>query len=358
MNTRTSWTDATSFNSMFYTKEETIQSVKDNFDFRRYYSAEGKSILIDKTYTEQILVQQHSNPLNEDKTDRKIHVSMDSQLKYGSYVTYENSLWLVFSQLKNVDDAYKSAQIRQCNYTLPFQTISSAIIQEPCIVIDTTKASSTGEDEGKIITLSDTQRAILIQYNENTKYLIEGKRIFIDQLTDKPKVYKITKVDRITHMNGEHGLLQLTCDECEVTNTDNVSLKIADYITPSTPPVVPTPSTDYVCKITNTLIPSTEYNNDTNIATCKVGAGKKPFMCHFYNTSGIEITTITPVWSIDVSKLTTTQQLKIHLTYDANYPLRCYLNVDSDNSLIGLSFILNLSGQDGLYHNSVQVKVV
>lgn len=105
---------------------------------------------------------------------------------------------------------------------------------------------------------------------------------------------------------------------------------------------VPVPTTQYTCKITNTTASWTEYNDTTNIAACKVGGSLKPIMCHFYDSTGTEVTTLTPVWSIDVSKLTTAQQVEIHLTYNASYPLRCYLNVDNDNALIGLKFYLTL----------------
>ena len=110
---------------------------------------------------------------------------------------------------------------------------------------------------------------------------------------------------------------------------------------------VPVPTTQYTCKITNTTATWTEYNDTTNIAKVKVGGTLKPFMCHFYDSTGTEVTTLTPAWSIDVSGLTIVQQAKIHLTYNASYPLRCYLNVDADNALIGLQFTLSLTNSTG-----------
>lgn len=110
---------------------------------------------------------------------------------------------------------------------------------------------------------------------------------------------------------------------------------------------VPVPTTQYTCKITNTKATWTEYNDTTNIATVKVGGTLKPFMCHFYDSTGTEVTTLTPVWSIDVSGLTIVQQAKIHLTYQTAYPLRAYLNVDADNALIGLQFTLSLTNSTG-----------
>jgi len=110
---------------------------------------------------------------------------------------------------------------------------------------------------------------------------------------------------------------------------------------------VPVPTSQYICKITNA--PSTgwkEYNDTDNIATAKYGS-TKVFVAHFFDSTETEVTDQIPAWSIDVSKLTTAQQAKIHLTYNESYPMRTYVNVDADNSLIGLQFTLSLTNSTG-----------
>ena len=342
MNLRNEWnTESSSLSDVYYDKEETIQSVKDNFDFRRYYSAEGKSILIDKTYTEQVLVQQHTNPLNEDKTDRKIHVPMDTKLKYGSYVTYENSLWLVFSQLKNVDDAYKSAQIRQCNYTLNFQNGTTTILEEPCIVLSQSDSLS-GEDTGNIITIPSTQRVVYIQYNINTAKLAEGKRLYIDQLSSKPKIYKITNIDRITKMNGSNGLWKLVCDEDQTQNAnDHSDLLIADYI--ATDPTQPNiPSQSGSCKITFKGNPEIKY-----------GSNSKTFTAVFLDTSGNVLTANIPVWTLDLPS-DCIGKISISTQTD-NYII---IKVENDSSLLNKTFTVNLTDTKNTCYASQVVKVV
>lgn len=275
-----------------------------------------------------------------DENKRKITAFPNEILNMGDMIDCFDSKWLT-TYINSDQQVYTKGIIQKCNYTLPFQTISSAIIQEPCIVIDTTKASSTGEDEGKIITLSDTQRAILIQYNENTKYLIEGKRIFIDQLTDKPKVYKITKVDRISYIDGEHGLLELTCDECEVIpDKDKPEIKIAGYIS-TEPTIPPTPSDVGMAVIANTK--NVAYTTKVKI---KVGTIGKPFVALFKNLSGDIISDIQPKWSLMLPNELTD---KVQIDYKSEFPNRCYVSINDDRSLIGKSFKLKLIDDKTLY---------
>ena len=260
----------------------------------------------------------------------------------GNKVKWKNYDWLI-TDLNLDDDVFVDGTMRLCNYTLPFQTTSSTIISEPCIVLTQSEYTS-GENQGNVITLSDSQRAILIQYNENTKYLIEQKRLFIDQLCDKPKVYKITKADRIYYMNGTNGLLKLTCDEDQTVGAnDNVALKIADYIStdPSPTPVPTTLGTANIASTKNVI-----YTASVPIKVGSTGTSAKPFVAKFFDTSKTEILGLTSKWSLVLPSALTD---KVTLTYNATYPNRCYVNVVNENSIIGESFELHLIDVGSLY---------
>lgn len=257
----------------------------------------------------------------------------------GNKVKWKNADWLI-TDLNLDDDVLVDGTMRLCNYTLPFQTTSSTIIQEPCIVLTQSEYTS-GEDQGNVITLADNQRAILIQYNENTKYLVEEKRIFIDQLCDKPKVYKITKADRISYMNGTNGLLKLTCDVGEVTNTDREDLKIANYIS-TDPSPTPTPSSSG-----SSFITDTKGNIYTTIKQIKVGSSyPTPFDCVFKDVSNNVVSGIQPKWCL---LLNDDIKDKVKLTYDPKYPNRAYVQVLVGNENIGKQFILELVDNNNLY---------
>lgn len=307
--------------------------------------------LVTRIWDDKKAIVQNSTSNNQNSSFLRQILSNIGTFRSGNLIKHRNKLWLMMNVPDN-NKIYEKGIIQLCNYTLPFQTVSTTIYNEPCVVIDATRSSSTGEDDGKILTLTDTQVMIYIQYNENTKYLTEEKRIFIDQLTDKPKVYKITKVNRINYMDGDKGLLQLTCDQDEVNlNTDNYTYKIADYISTETAPL-PVPSTDGICLITNTRDVVYDY-----IVELKVGGSPKPFVANFKDIDGNVINKI-PVWSLDFGSSGLTAS-DVHLTYNESYPNRCYLNIEDNSKLIGKEFKLKLNDSDGLLGESVLgIKVV
>ena len=215
-----------------------------------------------------------------DKTKFSISpVNSSDTLQMGDKIFWKNVDWLV-TELSLDDDVFISGTVQQCNYTLPFQLNTSDIIQEPCIISD--NQTTVGQDQSKIITVPDTLKHVLIQYNSNTAQLLKSKRIFIDKQVENPSVYEITKIDRITHMIGEYGLLELTCEEGQTTEKDRSDLLIADYISPVSPA---SPVSD-LCKIT--------YSGSPEI---KVGSSKT-FMAVFKDESGNVLTDVTPIWNV------------------------------------------------------------
>ena len=122
MNMRNEWTigESETFSDAFYSKEESIQSVKDNFDIRRYHTAEGYDIEINGI-TERCLVQMSSNPLRELNDIRKIHCPITADVKRGYYVKYEDTVWIIDTNVANIDGAYLSTRMSRCQYLLRWQ---------------------------------------------------------------------------------------------------------------------------------------------------------------------------------------------------------------------------------------------
>ena len=277
---------------------------------------------------------------DRNKQKKLIKSRPDEIIKNGECYIWNDCNWLTI-EVDLDSQIYTSATIQRCNYTLPFQTDSSTIYNEPCIV--ESNQSSDGESSNKIITVPDNIKFILIQYNENTKKLVEDKRIIIDTVREKPMVYKITNIDTVTKMDGENGLWKLTCkaDGSFNPETDNKDLKICNYISSTDIPTPPTPSIGDCC-ITY-----------KNVATIKIGGTEKPFNVIYKDSNGIDITsTLTSVWSIQVP---VGFENDIHFTPKDNL---CGLRAEDNEDLIGKTITLNVKSSDGAYSGSLNVKVV
>jgi len=322
--------------NMFHTKDEMTDSVKNNFDFRRKYSNEGETILIDGLYEEQCLIQDHTNPINEDKTDRKLHLPIDTKAISGSKIIWDNSNWLIVSKLKNIGNAYKITQIQECNYTLPYQLNSSTILQEPCIV-DNPQETTIGQNQGNLITVPSHLLNVFVQYNDNTSKIEIGKHLYIDRPCPHPSVYEITQIDRVTYMNGEHGLLKFTCNASTIGDKDRTDLLIADYI--SDTPVVPSETG------------SVTITSPDNAFTVDFGSSKT-FTAIYKDSSGQALSGITSVWSYI---LPDGYQDKIHITVNDN---NISIKTDSDFNLIDKVIRISVHDDGNTYSATQDIKVV
>lgn len=289
MKTRSEWfVDNNSVDSMFYSKEETIQSVKSNFDIRRYKSAEGCSVTID-SIAEQVIIQDHHNPINESDVDKKMLLPMSSTAKTGSYVFYRGSTWMIISNINVVDDAYKTCQIQYCNYTLKWQSPTGTILSYPCIDETT---SSVGLDEGNVITTGNSIHKIKLPFDENTVLLDTDDRFFIDDLSVKiPKVFAISNPNRTEFKFGSKGLIQLTIKQNAYNAaTDRIDLGVCDYVEPTTEPE---PSGDIIVGISCTS--STSFANKIKLGVTYAFASTVKY------ADGTTVTNAIPRYSLDTT---------------------------------------------------------
>jgi len=187
MDIRKKWIDD---NSDYSSKEEIVSDVKNNYDIRRYYSAEGSTTIIDNITT-QVIIQSHLNPLNEGKYDKKIHMPVDTIVNTGSIVEWEGNKWIIVSNIDNLQ-AYKTASMIKSNNTLQFYDSTSTLHSIPCII----SKGSISLDEQKIISTLDSEIAIQISNTSITRQI---------KINDVYKIglrnYSVTDINDIT-ING------------------------------------------------------------------------------------------------------------------------------------------------------------
>ena len=162
MDVRKNWISS---DSNYSSKEEIVSDVKDNYDIRRYYSAEGKSVIIDNITT-QVIIQSHLNPLNRDKIDNIIHMPMETLAHTGSIVEWEEDKWIVVTNINNIQ-AYKTASMVKSNNTLQFYDSTSTLHTIPCII----SKGLISLDEQKIISTLDSEIAVQISNTDITRQI-------------------------------------------------------------------------------------------------------------------------------------------------------------------------------------------
>lgn len=268
MDMRNNWTinDNAPLYDMFYSPEETTNNVKENFDLRRFYSSEGKSIEINGI-SERCLVQMPSNPLRELNDYREIHCPIDADVKRGYYVKYENTVWIIDTNVADVDGAYLSTRMSRCQYLLRWQNKSGDIIERWSYSSDQTKYSNGETGNGNIM-IGDNQYALLLPIDSETKLLKRNMRFAMDfEDSEEPDVYRLT--NRKVNLNNEtyfdRGgtmLVTLSFDvfskdyDKKITLKDGRKVWICNYNNSS--PLPPTPSepnetTDLRCVISGNV---------------------------------------------------------------------------------------------------------
>jgi len=219
MNTRKEWVLENSINYItpnYYTREETILSVQENFNLRRYGSAEGYSVDIDGI-EERVLIQFHTNPLNEKKEDKKIHVPMDSVLKRGSCVNWYSEDWFVISKIDIVGDAYKSAQMYRSNSVLKWYNESLVLKQYNCIILDS--FTYTNFDFSKTIIVDSGNIVVLVQVKEDTSKIKKNTKFLFGS-----QAFKLTAINNFTN----EGMLTLFFDKVAEGSDDDTENNVAD----------------------------------------------------------------------------------------------------------------------------------
>jgi len=296
MNLHQEWMTDSSLFGDDYAKNVQLQQAKDRYDIQRYQSNEGSPAIID-TIATQVIVQSHSNPLNEGKYDKKIHMPIDTIVNTGSIVEWENNKWIIVSNIDNLQ-AYKTASMIRCNNTIQFYSSSSTLHTIPCII----SKGSISLDEQKIISTLDSEIAVQISNTSITRQI---------EINDVYKIglrsWQVTNIDDIT-VNGLL-ILRMVYSEVEqvfpvysveilngtTTSTQqgnniqlNVQVKDHDMILSPTPSVIYTSSDITKAMVSSTGLIST-LSVGTSTITCKLQSDNNIFDTFVVNVEAIPV---------------------------------------------------------------------
>lgn len=329
MNLRKEWRETENqISDRFYTKEETVSNVTENFDLRRYYSSEGKDIEINGV-TERCLVQTSSNPLRELNDFRKIHCPMSADVKRGYYVKYENEVWIIDTNVVNVDGAYWSTRMTRCQYVLRWQNTKGEIVERWAYASDQTKYSN-GETGNNNLTIGDNQYGLLVPIDSETKLLKRNMRFPFDfDDAEEPDIYELTN----RKIKLAEGTIQLSFSfdsfnkdvDSRVVMPNGLEVWICNYHSPTTPPNPITPPTDETAVLSASITGNTEL---------KLGISRT-YTVTFTDENDVEVTDVEFVWNVvsdfDVEQVVEGNTVELYV---------------EDDSLIGESFLLQVTVSD------------
>ncbi len=175
----------------------------------------------------QVYINDSSTPsdvwITDDSTTKEIKQILTKPgdtISTGDLVKWNNEHWMTLI----VDDmqVYFRGSIQKCFSSIKWQDSSLSTIEAPFTI--KSEASQLGIEEGRIISLPKERRNIIIQSNPDTQKIKRDQRFIFDG-----------RVWRVTGLNGlVDNLIYLTLEEDAINSaTDNLELRIADYIEPN-----------------------------------------------------------------------------------------------------------------------------
>jgi len=260
---------------------------------------------------------------SQTKSDQRSILSSIGTCLSNSYVKYNDLFWLMISIPDN-NKIYEKVIIQSCDWKLMWQNASGNIIERWSI---TSRQTSVGIDENKVIQIGAKQLKICIPYDSETIKLRVGKRFYIDNNIEEPTPYEITVTNTTEYVKNGRGYIELVVKEtATIPGADRPDLMLCNYISPTVPPD-PEPTT-------KPYIASISYTQPEVSAGSKFG---RKFTALFKDTNGNVVTTLSPKWTI-----TSNFMDKLTVTKSSNYIQIVVMDV----KLIDKTFSLKLEATD------------
>lgn len=164
----------------------------------------------------------------DDFNTKKIFSLPGEELPHGALVLWADSTWLI-TEVDAHKELYTEGKMRRCNYYLKWIDDNGNLVCRWSVVEDGTKYL-IGEKQSDMMAIGDARIAVTIGKDEDTCKLNRGRRFLIDDM-DSAEVlaYQITKPNKLYNVYNGKGVFRFILNEVNVTDDDNVELRIADY---------------------------------------------------------------------------------------------------------------------------------
>lgn len=176
-----------------YPNNVLLDDAKRRFEIQKT-SLEGRDAIVDGV-EERIVAQNHTNPLNQSKYDKKLSFNIDSNVHTGSIIEFDNKIWLVVSKIFD-KQAYKVGSVLECINTLNLHQ-NGILYQIPYVVFDNIALTRMGYDTNTYFSTPNSKMMIMVADDSITRQ-IQRSDIFmlydIDGIQDNYEVIDVNRV--------------------------------------------------------------------------------------------------------------------------------------------------------------------
>ncbi len=246
----------------------------------------------DPAYQPDVKINKTYSPLvvsRTSTTECSIKAAPNTSINIGDIVECLGEHWLV-TELYKDKIGLINGTMWICNHILHFQNHTPDTYTRYCVVDDGSYAKKSTDPDAFVMT--NTYR-VYIGLDDQTRKLFVDKRLAFGEIYDsdgkkKLEVYKIIGMDQTSHNHGRGSHLMMMTMQRDVFNpeTDDIAAKVCDIVLGEPDKPVPPAQSG------NTEIVGRD--------TIRIGASNV-YTARFIDTSGEEITDITPIWNIKAS---------------------------------------------------------
>ena len=220
----------------------------------------GEVNISEGTKIVQCLINDYSENDQKAFDEKILYVRHDENVGLGSYVEFDNYIWLIVFREHRASNIYKSFIMRKCNQILKYQ-YQNEVYEIPCIVKNLTQYSD-GLQDIVYTSVPDSKRSITYSENAITSNIKLGQRFLINNKI----AFRVTHIQDFEYKEGyyaDNGISSCIAVYTSLTDDDDVENNLAyNEDTTKEPDVIMISSSATYKANSNTCIWQVEYTSN------------------------------------------------------------------------------------------------
>lgn len=156
----------------------------------------GEINISDDTKLIPCIINDLSNNDQKAFDEKMIYVRYDENVGIGSYVEFDNYIWLIVFKEHRSSDIYKSFIMKKCNQIIKYEH-KGEVYDIPCVVRNLTQYSD-GLQDIVYTSTPDSRRNIIYSQNIITSKIKLGHRFMVNQ----GNIYRVTHIQDFEYVEG------------------------------------------------------------------------------------------------------------------------------------------------------------